>query len=218
MTGGLKGELLRVPTGRKGRGVGLFFFLLLQLSSFNSQFSTCLAQDVMVTVTPVQQVLPPQVFLYIFNIGAYFNITLTNLTDETQDVYLGFQLDQTVPDDGLSISTPPGRQPSRPYSIPAKGVYQLSLVEMNEMFKHIPLAEVKAPQDLFTNYSNGSFGLLPEGLYQVHLTAYKWHQPAYATPQPASSPEDGIGFFNICYNAQAPKFLTPVNKIGRAHV
>ena len=211
MTGGLKGEQLRVPTGRKGRGVGLFFFLLLQLSSFNSQFSTCLAQDVMVTVTPVQQVLPPQVFLYIFNIGAYFNITLTNLTDETQDVYLGFQLDQTVPDDGLSISTPPGRQPSRPYSIPAKGVYQLSLVEMNEMFKHIPLAEVKAPQDLFTNYSNGSFGLLPEGLYQVHLTAYKWHQPAYATPQPASSPEDGIGFFNICYNAQAPKFLTPVN-------
>ena len=195
----------------RGRGVGLFFFLLLQLSAFNTQLSTCLAQDVMVTVAPVQQVLPPQVFLYIFNTGAYFNITLTNLTDEVQDVYLGFQLDQTVPDEGLSISTPPNRQPSKPYSIPAKGVYQLSLVEMNEMFKHIPLAEVKAPQDLFTNYSNGSFGLLPEGLYQVHLTAYKWHKPAYATPQPASSPEDGIGFFNICYNAQAPKFLTPVN-------
>ena len=82
---------------------------------------------------------------------------------------------------------------------------------MNEMFKHIPLSEVNAPQDLFTNYTNGSFGLLPEGLYQGHLTAYKWHQPAFATPQAASSPEDGIGFFNICYNAQAPKFLTPVN-------
>lgn len=170
-----------------------------------------MAQEVMVTVTPVQQVLPPQVFLYVFNTGAYFNITLTNLTDEVQDVYLGFQIDQTMPDNGLSVSTPPKRQPARPYSIPAKGVYQLSLVEMNEMFKHIPLSEVNAPQDLFTNYTNGSFGLLPEGLYQVHLTAYKWHQPAYATPQAASSPEDGIGFFNICYNAQAPKFLTPVN-------
>ncbi len=66
-----------------------------------------MAQEVMVTVTPVQQVLPPQVFLYVFNTGAYFNITLTNLTDEVQDVYLGFQIDQTMPDNCLSVSTPP---------------------------------------------------------------------------------------------------------------
>ena len=72
-----------------------------------------MAQEVMVTVTPVQQVLPPQVFLYVFNTGAYFNITLTNLTDEVQDVYLDFYVGQTRPHNALSIPAPPSLQPSR---------------------------------------------------------------------------------------------------------
>ena len=36
------------------------------------------AQDVIVNVTPVQQVLPPQVLLYVADPGKYFNISLTN--------------------------------------------------------------------------------------------------------------------------------------------
>nr|MCR5181268.1 hypothetical protein [Bacteroidaceae bacterium] len=186
-----------------GRLVLLFALLCLPLR--------LLAQEVMVTVTPVQQVLPPHVYLYLLDTGKYFNITLTNLTDEPQNVYLGFQLEQKNPSNGLAIITPPKRQPTKPYIIPAKGVYQLSMVEMKEMFNHIPLSEVQAPADLFENYSNGGFGLLPEGLYSIHITAYKWNNPDYVTPQVASSAEDGSCFFNICYNAQAPKFLTPVS-------
>ena len=184
----------------------ILYFIILYFCTF-----TLAAQEVMVTVTPVQQVLPPQVFLYITDPGTYFNITLMNLTDEVQDVYLGFQLEQQNPASGLSITTPPRRQPAKPFTIPAKGTYQLSLVEMKEMFNHIPKNEIQAPDDLFTGYANGSFGLLPEGLYSAHVTAYKWHQPAYATPQVACSAQDGQCFFNICYKAQSPRFLTPIN-------
>lgn len=179
------------------------FFVLASIAVGHSQ-------DVMVTVTPVQQVLPPQAFLYVNDPGRYFNITLTNLTDETQHVYLGFQLEQTNPSSGLAISTPPSRQPQKPYVVPAKGAYQLSLVEMKEMFNHLSLNEIQAPANLFSDYIGGSFGLLPEGLYKAQITAYRWHQPAYASPLPASGADDGQCYFTICYRAQAPRFLTPI--------
>ena len=50
-----------------------------------------LAQDVTVTVTPTQQVLPPQVLLYITDPGKFFTITLMNTSNETKHVHLGLQ-------------------------------------------------------------------------------------------------------------------------------
>ena len=193
---------------RLHRGSSLLFIICYLLFQHSLLLN---AQEVMVTTTPVQQVLPPHVLAYVTDPGKYFNITLTNLTDEVQHVYLGFQLQQESPAGDLSLSTPPQRQPQQPFSIPAKGVYQLSIVEMRHLFDHIPKEELQAPTDLFTNYANGGFGLLPEGLYSAHITAYKWRQPAYATPQVACSAQDGQCFFNICYKAQSPRFLTPVN-------
>lgn len=38
------------------------------------------AQDVTITVTPVQRILPPQAMLYVSNPGKYFNVSLTNNT------------------------------------------------------------------------------------------------------------------------------------------
>ena len=62
------------------------------------------AQDVIVTVTPTQQVLPPQVLLYLSDPGKYFTITLTNTTPDIQQVYLGLQLEQIIPASDLAIS------------------------------------------------------------------------------------------------------------------
>lgn len=200
-------KLAPLREGYCSHWLGLSYFIF-----YNLYFIVTLAaQEVMVTVTPVQQVLPPHVLAYVSDPGKYFNITLTNLTDEVQNVYLGLQLQQESPASNLAISTPPRRQPQIPFSVPANGVYQLSLVEMRKLFDHIPKSEIQAPSDLFTNYANGSFGLLPEGIYSAHVTAYKWHQPAYATPQPACSAQDGLCFFTICYNGQSPQFLTPVS-------
>ena len=69
------------------------------------------AQEIVVNVTPVQQVLPPQVLLYINDPGKYFNISLTNTGAEAQQVYLALHMEQTAPASDLSITTPPQRQP-----------------------------------------------------------------------------------------------------------
>ena len=180
-------------------------FLLLSIAMLAS-----FAQDVIVTVTPIQQVLPPQVLLYIADPGKYFTITLTNVSEETQHVYLGMDLKQTMPASDLAISTPPYRQPKQPFTIQAKSTYQLNMVEMKKLFDHIPSNEIQCPPGLFDNYMNGSFGLLPEGLYTAQVTAYKWSMPQYAAPVVVSSPTGGSCTFTVCYKAQAPQFLTPM--------
>jgi len=170
--------------------------------------SRAAAQDVTVTVTPVQQVLPPQALLYMADPGRYFNISLINNSQTTQNVYLGISLEQTMPSSGLSIKTPPQRQPATPFSLAPGQVRQLTLVEMKNLFNHIPKNEIQATSGLIDNFSNGAFGLLPEGTYQAQVIAYKWDL-ALANPMALSSLSGGTTTFNICYNAQAPEFLTP---------
>lgn len=171
------------------------------------------AQDVTVTVTPIQPVLPPQAALYINNPGRNFHVSVINNTQETQNVYLALQLEQTNPVSGLSVSTPPKRQPQHPIVIPSGTVRQISPIELKTMFNHIPESEIATTPGLFDDYRSGAFGLLPEGQYQCHLTAYKW-DPTLATPVVLSNPNDGKCQFMVCYKAQAPKFLTPFTTLG----
>ncbi len=168
------------------------------------------AQEVIVTITPTQQVLPPQVLLYLADPGKYFTITLTNTTSDVQQVYLGLQLEQTIPSSDLAITTPANRQPKAPFVIQANSVYTLNSVEMKKLFDHIPASEIQCPANLFDNYNNGTFGLLPEGTYKSKVTAYRWNNPQLATPVVVSNPEGGWCTFQVCYKAQAPQFLLPM--------
>ena len=189
------------------RALSLSIFLFF--SFFNFSFSL-FAQEVTVTVTPTQPILPPQVMLYITEPSNYFNISLTNTGKDDANVYLVMQVEQVMPSSGLSLSTPARRQPKLPIVIPAGSTHILSPSEIRSLFNHIPLNEIQAPQDLFDNYANGSFGLLPEGQYELHMTAYRWNL-ALAEPVVASSPSGGSAVFSVCYNAQAPEFLTPMS-------
>ena len=168
------------------------------------------AQEVLVTVIPTQQVLPPQVLLYLADPGKYFTITLTNTTPDVQQVYLGLQLEQSIPASDLAIVTPPNRQPKNPFVIQANSVYTLTSLEMKNLFNHIPANEIKCPANLFDDYASGAFGLLPEGTYRAKVTAYRWNSPALQSPVVVSNPESGACTFQICYKAQAPQFLTPI--------
>ena len=51
----------------------IFVFLLSMMSTLMA-----FAQEVIVNITPVQEVLPPQVMLYIADPGKYFYISLSN--------------------------------------------------------------------------------------------------------------------------------------------
>ena len=197
-------KIFSQPMGRKAMMTFLSFTLFF-LSSFRVA-----AQDVTVTVTPAQRILPPQVLLYVSDPGNYFSIALINNSQTTQNVYLALDLEQTFPSGGVSISMPTNRLPKTPISIAPGQARQLTLVEMKNLFNHIPKNEVKTTPGLFDNFSNGSFGMLPEGQYQIQVTAYKW-DPLLAKPLAVSNPQTGVCNFTVCYKAQAPEFITPIS-------
>ena len=173
-----------------------------------------MAQEVTITVTTTQQILPPQLLLYLTDPGKFFNVSISNTTSEDQFIYLGLQLEHITPDDGLRIATPPQYQPNAPFVIPAGGSYHLTTVDMMNLFNHIPSSAMQIPDGLMDGYMNGSFGLLPEGTYEVQFQAYKWKLPKYVEPVACSNPMSGKTLFQVCYNASAPTFLTPVIGMG----
>lgn len=169
-----------------------------------------LAQEVEVMVTPVKKVLPPQLLNYVSNPGQFFSVNISNLTDQEQRVYLVLDLAQIAPaNDDMRVSCPSTYQPSTPFVVPPHQSYSLTTVDMKNLFNHIPSSAISVPQNLLEGYANGSFGLLPEGTYQVHFKAYKWASPAYRNPVLASHPSTGMNTFTVCYKASAPQFLTP---------
>ena len=171
------------------------------------------AQDVMVTVNPVQPTLPPQAMLYVANPGNYFNVSLINSSGETQNVYLVMDLEQINPNSGLYVKIPAQYQPDKPITVPSGGTHILSMVEMKNLFNHVPNDRIATTPGLFSDYEGGAFGLLPEGQYRMRLVAYRW-EPGRDTPVMVSSPSSGQCIFTICYKAQAPEFLMPMPGIG----
>ena len=166
------------------------------------------AQNVIVTVMPVQQILPPQAMLYMSNPDRYFTITLINNGQTVQNVYLGLSVEQTMPASGLSLSTPPRRQPQKPIVLIPNQPMTLDVVAMKNLFNHIPKNEIRTSPGLISDYENGAFGLLPEGQYKAQISVYKW-DPLLQNPVMLSSPTGGICTFTVCYKGQAPEFLTP---------
>lgn len=171
------------------------------------------AQDVMVTVNPVQPTLPPQAMLYVANPSNYFNVSLINSSGEAQNIYLVMDLEQINPNSGLYVKIPAQYQPDKPIMVPAGGTHILSMVEMKNLFNHVPKDRIATTPGLFSDYEGGAFGLLPEGQYRMRLVAYRW-EPGRDTPLMVSSPSSGQCIFNICYKAQAPEFLMPMPGVG----
>ena len=174
-----------------------------------------LAQEVMVTVVPVQQVLPPQALMYIDNPGKYFNITLTNTTSEIQNVYLTMNIDGIFPEKMSVISTPSTIQPQRPITIAPNRTLHLSMADLKQQFGHLTSRNVQVSNRLLSGYSGGSYGLLPEGRYQINFAAYKWHNPKYVSPVMQSNPLNSSATFSVSYLAKAPQIISPIISQGK---
>lgn len=178
------------------------------------------AQNVTVSVTPVSDVLPPQVGLYYSSPDKFFTISLTNTGVTSEEVYLALQLEQLAPSQTISISTPSRRQPMRPFVVAPNQTYTLSMYEMKHLFDYVPANEVSIPAEFLEGFLGNNYGLLPEGQYQVNVTAYKWVGGSSLNQNPVavSNPANGKAIFTVCYKAQPPKILTPISLLGEGNV
>ena len=166
------------------------------------------AQEVTVYVSPVQTVLPPQAGLYVDNPGKFFTVRLINNTDQQQLVHLGMHIDQLFPEEQVMVVTPQNQLPRQPIALSPRQSKVLNPVEMKQLFTHFNLRDIYIRDGLYNDYERGIFGLLPEGQYRMYMQAFRW-DPELVSPVQLNLPENGSCLFNICYSAQAPRFLTP---------
>ena len=169
--------------------------------------------DVTLQVTPVQSVLPPQAGRYIDNLGRYFSVTVINNTDVQQNLYFGVQIKQLFPDDVLWMSTDVETMhiPQRPIVLAPNQHKTLNTIELKHLFDHFDSKDIYVLDGRYRNILDSEFGLLDEGQYELYLTAYEWATDL-TTPVVKNNQTDGIARFNICYEAEPPRFTLPVRE------
>jgi len=168
------------------------------------------AQDVTVSVSTSTPVLPPQAGEYLNDPGKYFTVKLLNETDEQQLVHIGMHVDMIFPDPEVMVSTrADGHIPRQPIVLAPRQAKTLNPVEMKNLFRHLSFNDIAVSERLSMRENEEVTGLLPEGQYEIYMQAYKW-DPELTQPVQLNKPDDGYCLFNICYVAQAPKFLTPL--------
>lgn len=167
------------------------------------------SENLTVTITPVRQVLPPQVMYYLSNPGQYFNISAQNTENEAVLMYFGVELRQLTPSSDIEIIVPGKTMPVKPFEIPANGTKVFNAVEMRDMFNHVRMEDISMPAGLFDNVTSGSFGNIPEGTYEIILSAYKW-DPYLSSPVLLNNPSLSRTIFTVCYQAKAPEWIMPV--------
>ena len=202
-------KLLHNIQSMNKRVMTLSMLIILHSSLFILQL---LAQEVTINVQPIQTVLPPQAGLYVDNPGKFFTVRLTNNTDEQQQLHIGLQMEKRFPEDMLMVQTRYGHIPRVPITLAPRQVKTLNPVETKQLFTHYTLEDVYIKDGTYQDYQRGIFGLLPEGQYELFLTAYKW-DPYLVSPVTLSDPKGGNTLFNVCYKAQPPRFLTPIQNV-----
>ncbi len=188
----------------------LVLAVLLQLTAFVHTLSPVRAQDVTLQVTPVQQVLPPRPGEYVNNLGRFFRVTLINNTDDQQLLYFGIQIQQKFPDDvkWMSTNVEAMHMPRTPIVLSPNQHKTLNAIELKHLFDHFDSHDIFVKEGRYKNILDSDFGLMDEGQYELQLTAYKWN-PELSAPVVLNNQTDGICLFNICYEAEAPKFISP---------
>lgn len=168
------------------------------------------AQEVQVTVTPARNVLPPQVMYYLSNPGQYFNMTIQNISNETQLLYFGLELRQLTPSADIEIIVPGKTIPQQPIEVGPGKTRVLNAAEMRNLFNHVRYEDVIMPANLFDNVASSGFGNIPEGTYRMNLVAYKW-DPRLTSPVVVNNPLLSQCTFTVCYQAKAPEWISPVS-------
>lgn len=178
------------------------------------------ADDIIVNITPVQPVLPPQIGQYISNPGAYFNVTVTNTTPKQVFLYFGMTLSKLPNTTDPMVYVPGNRMPKTPtVALAANETRLLNLTEMRQMFNHLAASDIITQYDYSSGFASGQFGLLEEGEYRIQLNVYKWSVEGNTDilltgVNAVTTNGKNSCQFTVRYKVDAPKFVNPIRPMG----
>ena len=202
-----KHDIYKITIYRKRMRTRRYISTLLIALSF---VLTALAQEVNLTITPIRNVLPPQVMYYLSNAGQYFSVSVQNTTNETQLIYFGIEIRQVTPSSSLEIIVPGKTMPRQAIELQPMQARVLSAVELRNMFNHVRSEDIVMPANLFSDVTSGAFGNLPEGTDEISMYVYRW-DPRLTAPVLVNNPAASKCLFTVCYEAKAPQWIMPVS-------
>ena len=193
--------------GRCMRGVAkVWLFVAVAFASL----SVSAQQDVVVTVQKMRQYLPSTLTELIDRPNQYVSVTLTNITNEQQKIYLKMSLTSEYAPNGEPIEV----------HTQDNGTWRPSIVlaphETRVMNQIADFSEHFSGHRLSTNATSDLMNLnrLPEGNYEFCMEAYRWAEQVLEDGDPMSR---SCVTFNVCYTGSAPEMITPImTAAGRA--
>ena len=195
-------------------------YCLTSLLIIMNSLMTMAADDIIVNITPVQPVLPPQIGMYISNPGAYFNVTVTNTTPKQAFIYFGMTLAKMPNVTEPMVYVPGNRMPKTPtVALAANETRHLNLTEMRQMFNHLAASDIITQYDYSSGFASGQFGLLEEGEYRIQLNVYKWSVEGNTDilltgVNAVTTNGKNSCQFTVRYKVDAPKFVNPIRPMG----
>ena len=169
-------------------------------------FITAIFAQINVVITPKTSIFPNNSLSYIETPWKYFNVTLTNTSSQTMDIYLTMSLacQFTGTGQNLGFETPSKKVPHEAIQLAPGGMVVLTQRHLSLMFDHLTRQDVFPP-----DINIYDFLQLPEGQYTICITPYQWVNFAN-NPSPIEVGQKGCFSFNICYSGSAPEFVTPI--------
>lgn len=195
-------------------------YCLTSLLIIMNSLMTMAADDIIVNITPVQPVLPPQIGMYISNPGAYFNVTVTNTTPKQAFIYFGMTLAKMPNVTEPMVYVPGNRMPKTPtVALAANETRHLNLTEMRQMFNHLAASDIITQYDYSSGFASGQFGLLEEGEYRIQLNVYKWSVEGNTDilltgVNAVTTNGKNSCQFTVRYKVDAPKFVNPIRPMA----
>ena len=187
--------------------------------------SMSMAQEVYVDVRPKQNPLPAQAALYVENPGRFFNVTLTNISEEPVPVRLEVRLEGPIesqldiwPNGGDYLAIVANRPIDYYQYLGAGQPRTITDSELNLMFNRYVNNERYAGgrlAQLFDDVAGGHVGLLPEGHYGMKIIVKTNYIDQNDQGRIIG---EGECYFDISYKASAPSFIEPNSSQGSGYI
>lgn len=173
------------------------------------------ANEVMVSLSSLYDIMPPEASVYKETPEKFFVVNINNPQDHTLTIYLTLKLEKQTGEKFImeqKVSAMP-KSPMFALTLPASTSVTLTSAQLHNHFRHLTLGNFNITGSLLGDVMSNSFGLLPEGDYMATLTAYEYipgEQVNEKTKQAISDPKLSTTHFKICYSVKAPELRVPM--------
>lgn len=154
------------------------------------------------------------------NPSKFINVAIANNASgaKNKKIYLELKIKQISPKQDVFVKSNKYLRPLQGMDVKANSVTQINAQQFNDNFSTHTFNDFEIKGLTANSLSDvtdlSSIFTLPEGIYQFCLIAYDFDSPLGEEPVLLSDPDASCLMVKVCYKANSPKWIEPVNCIN----